>query len=365
MTSSLRPLATWALLSLTLFVYKPVSATDKIQANLQWHYYQLPAKVAFRGSAIKQNNFWLTGQNNHVFTSQDGGKTWQDKSVPSSINTDFRDIEVFNKDTAIVMGAGTGEQSVLYKTQDAGSSWQLLYQNQHPQGFFNSIAFWNDSTGLLMADPIDGYFVIKKTIDGGKTWRRIAQHKLPAIKENEVGFAASGNTLIVGDNGQAWFTTGGLSASLYFSQDYGETWQRTAVPIYHETKTAGGYALALNSLQQVFVIGGDYLQRSASYTNMAKLHQGEVQSIIGSNNGLRTAMSCQNNTCISLGKTGIDISNDHGNSWQIIASDAKQFNSPWGFFTLTSNKQHFLAAGNKGKLAVIKLMPIESSNSAP
>ncbi|QBG35385.1 WD40/YVTN/BNR-like repeat-containing protein [Litorilituus sediminis] len=363
MTPSLSTLVSSALVCLTLFVCQTACATDKTQANLQWHYYQLPAKVAFRGSAIKQNTFWLTGQNNHVFTSQDAGKTWQDKSVASNISTDFRDIQVFDKDTAIVMGAGSGEQSVLYKTQDGGTSWQLLYQNQHPQGFFNSIAFWDDTTGLLMADPIDGYFVIKKTIDGGKTWRRIAQHKLPTIKANEVGFAASGNTIIVGTNGQAWFTTGGLSASLYFSNDFGETWQRQAIPLYQESKTAGGYALALNSRQQVFVIGGDYLQRSAHYTNMVKLHQGEIQSIAGSNNGLRTAMSCQQNTCISLGKTGIDISNDHGNSWQKIASDAKQFNSPWGFFTLTSDNHQFLAAGANGKVAVIELA--RSNKSTP
>lgn len=352
--SALKPLI---VLFAVLLASKSAIATNKAYTNLQWNYYQLPAKVAFRGSAIKQNTLWLSGQNNHVFTSQDDGKTWQDKSIHSKIKTDFRDIEVFDKNTAIVMGAGTGEQSVLYKTHDGGTSWQLLYQSQHPQDFFNSIAFWDNTTGLLMADPIDGYFVIKKTIDGGKTWRRITQDKLPDMKANEVGFAASGNTIIVGENGKAWFTTGGLSASLYFSHDYGETWQRTAVPIYHESKTAGGYALALNAQQRLFVIGGDYLQRSANYTNMAKWHQGEIQPVTSSNNGLRTAMSCQKNTCISLGKTGVDISNDHGNTWKVLTVNSDPFANPLGFFTLASNNQSFLAAGYKGKVAVITLTP--------
>jgi len=121
----------------------------------QWQLKTMVGAPSLRGSAIIESSLWVTGSNNAVFVSQDGGITWQDRSVISSIKTGFRDIELFDKNTAIVMGIGSGEQSVLFKTIDGGHSWQKLYQNKHPQGFFDSIAFWDKNTGLLMGDPID------------------------------------------------------------------------------------------------------------------------------------------------------------------------------------------------------------------
>ena len=299
--------------------------------------------------------------------SQDGGKTWHDKSVNHSTITDFRDIALFNNQTAIVMGAGSGELSTLFKTTDGGNSWHAIYQTPHKQGFFDSIAFWDNRQGLLMGDPIDGYFVIKRTLDGGKTWQRIKQQHIPALKEKEAAFAASGNTLITGKSGKAWFTTGGFSAWVYHSDDYGETWQRTAVPIHQTTQTSGGYALGINNLDEIFVLGGDYLTRDGSYHNTAQLRSNTWQAINTGNHGLRTAMACQQTICISTGKLGSDISYDNGNNWQVLkrpSHSQKPINtieSPTlpttdqGFYTLASDNNTFLAAGAKGSIAVITL----------
>jgi photosystem II stability/assembly factor-like uncharacterized protein len=223
-----------------------------------WQHTVLPNTPSLRGSAIIDDSLWVSGNNNTVFVSQDAGKTWVDKSVDIPLKTGFRDIALFDKKTAIVMGVGSGEQSVLYKTSNGGNSWQLLYQNQDKEGFFDSIAFWDRKNGLLLGDPVDGFYVIKKTTDGGKTWRRINLNKIPKFAEKEAAFAASGNTLIVGEKGKAWLTTGGFSASVYSSEDFGETWQRHVVPLFSATQTAGGYGLAINHQQQIFVVGGDY-----------------------------------------------------------------------------------------------------------
>jgi photosystem II stability/assembly factor-like uncharacterized protein len=321
----------------------------------KWQYKQIPSTASLRGTAIKQNSLWVTGSENSVFVSQDSGNTWQDKSVTTKINTDFRDIELFNSKTAIVMGIGSGNQSQLYKTINGGNSWQLLYQNTDEQGFFDSIAFWDENNGLLLGDPVDGYYVVKKTEDGGKTWRRVTKNNLPKILANESAFAASGNSLIVGKKGQAWLATGGFSASVYASKDYGDTWQRSSVPIYKETQTAGSYSLALNHLQQPFVIGGDYLQRPKTYPNMATLIDGKWQSVNSGNRGLRTAMSCQAKICLATGKTATDISFDAGSSWQAFNehSNTVLTQKTKGFYTLASDNNVFLAARANGEIGIL------------
>ena len=315
-----------------------------------WKLIQLSNDLSLRGSAIKGQSIWVTGTQNTVFVSQDGGHSWYNKSVDTSLSHDFRDIQLFDENTAIVMGAGSGEQSKLYKTTDGGDSWQPWYENKDPQGFFNSIAFWDKNNGLLMGDPVDGFYVIQKTTDGGKTWRRIAKHKLPRLHVNEAAFAASGNTLIVGKEGQAWLTTGGHTASVYQSNDWGESWQRHSVPIYSKTRYAGGYGLSINANGQPFVVGGDFENRQGPYQNMATLIDGKWQKVETKQKGLKTAMACEHNTCIALGKTNSDISYDNGKTWR--AFDVK---SPKGFYTLSSDNNTFIAAGADGKVGLLSL----------
>ena len=319
------------------------------------------------------NSLWVSGTNNTVFVSQDGGKTWQDKSpqlpLAITLNTDYRDIALFNNNTAIIMGVGSAEKSVLFKTIDGGDTWQLLYQNTDKQGFFDSIAFWNEQQGLLLGDPVEGYYVIKKTLDGGKTWQRVAKTSLPKKLKNEGAFAASGNTLIVGKNfiigkeKQAWITTGGLSASIYISKDAGKSWQRQAIPLYKNTTTAGGYALALNNSdangQQIFALGGDYKQREKSYPNITIYADKHWLKSKSGQHGLRTAMSCLQNICIATGKTSSDISLDDGITWQILPNvnkpNSNKPNNEQGFYTLAADNSLFLAAGEKGKVAILKI----------
>jgi photosystem II stability/assembly factor-like uncharacterized protein len=343
----------WSFLLLASF-----SCAAFAQQEMSWQRVDISKKVSLRGAAVNQNSLWVSGSDNSVFVSQDNGRNWLDRSVPLEIGTtkatDFRDIAVFNKNTAIVMGAGEGEQSVLYKTIDAGRTWQLLNMNQDIKGFYDSIAFWNEKNGLLLGDPINGFYVLKKTIDGGKTWRRIAKVKLPEMLVKESAFAASGNTIITGQQGQAWLTTGGFSASVYYSDDFGESWQRQAVPIFQKAQTAGGYGLTLNNEQQVFVLGGDYLQRSGDYPNIARYIDNKWQPVTSKQRGLRTAMTCAETTCIATGKTSSDISYDSGETWQAFDDlTAKAGNQ--GFYTLASGKHVVLAAGVGGKVAIYRV----------
>ncbi|SDZ87140.1 WD40/YVTN/BNR-like repeat-containing protein [Microbulbifer marinus] len=330
-----------------LLMIIPLSADAVILP--EWQTAQLSAKASLRGSAVGPNSLWVSGSDNAVFRSTDGGKSWQDVSVTQQPVTDFRDIELFDDQTAIVMGVGSGVQSRLYLTEDGGENWQLLYENPDKEGFFDSIAFWDRNRGLLLGDPVDGYYVVMETKDGGHTWSRIGRDRIPPLLENEAAFAASGNTLITGPNGEAWFTTGGFQASVYASEDYGHNWQRSSVPLHQKTQTAGGYALALNQRGDVFVMGGDFQDRPGKYNNLAMRDTDGWHVADNDQRGLRTAMACIESTCVASGKTASDISFDHGVSWQPLGGE--------GFYTLAAGSDLILGAGADGRVGVIRVSP--------
>ncbi|WP_193164656.1 WD40/YVTN/BNR-like repeat-containing protein [Microbulbifer hainanensis] len=312
-----------------------------------WQAAQLAKPASLRGSAVGPKSLWVSGTDNTVFKSTDGGKSWEDVSVHQQPVTDFRDIALFDDKTAIVMGVGTGTQSRLYLTEDGGSNWELLYENPDAAGFFDSIAFWDRNHGLMLGDPVDGYYVVMMTEDGGRSWSRIGKDKLPAVLPKEAAFAASGNTLITGAEGRAWFTTGGFAASVYSSDDYGRTWQRSAVPLHRDTQTSGGYALALNRGGEIFVMGGDFQDRPSRYNNLSMLQGDRWRAADNGQRGLRTAMACVERVCVASGKTASDISFNDGHSWQPLPGE--------GFYTLAAGKDRILGAGANGRVGVMIL----------
>lgn len=330
-------------------------STSSLAEQAKWQHYQLPIESELRGSAATDKTLWAVGDKSAVFLSTDNGASWQDISPKNKIKLsdgktldyNFRDVEVLNDETAIVMSVGSGVESTLQITHDQGKTWQLLRTNKEAKGFYDSIDFWDEQNGVLIGDPINGHFVIELTKDQGSTWQRIPVDKLPAITEKEAAFAASGNTLIVGKMGEIWLATGGLSASVYHSSDFGQSWTKSAVAIESMTETSGSYALGVNSQHQVFVLGGNYLQRDGHYNNLATFKENKWQTVDNGGHGLRTAMACVKNTCVTTGKLTSDISTDHGNTWQRFAQQ--------GFYTLVSNSKIILAAGSEGKIATLAI----------
>jgi len=147
-----------------------------------------------------------------------------------------------------------------------------------------------------------------------------------------------------------WVT--GSSNSVFVSQDSGEIWQRDSVPLYQDTQTSGGYSVALNHLEQAFVIGGDYLQRHRAYANMARLNDEHWEPINTGSIGLRTAMSCHGKIWLTTGKTSTDISFDAGNTWQVLINKQAE-GLTQGFYSLASDDYLFIATGAEGKVGVL------------
>ena len=80
---------------------------------------------------------WVSGTGGTVLKTNDGGDTWENVSVPNAKDVDFRDIEVFGKNTALVMGISSPAR--FYKTKNGGKTWSLVYINEHKDIFFDGM----------------------------------------------------------------------------------------------------------------------------------------------------------------------------------------------------------------------------------
>ena len=126
---------------------------------------------------------WASGTHGSYLRSLDNGQTWSASSVPGAEALDFRDVEAFDADTALLLSAGPGEQSRIYKTKDGGKSWALQFTNHDPKGFFDCMAFWDREHGIALGDPIDKKFQLLATNDGGSSWNSIPHISIPAAIE--------------------------------------------------------------------------------------------------------------------------------------------------------------------------------------
>ena len=174
-------------------------------------------------------------------------------TIAGAAELDFRDIEAFDGDTAVVFSAGL--PAVAYKTTDGGSTWTRTYYNTTPGVFFDAMAFWDERHGIAFSDPIHGRFLIITTADGGSTWTELDPERRPAAFEGEAGFAASGSCLSVVGDRHAWIATGGTHARVLRSTDRGLSWEVAATPLISGKPSTGIFSIAFrDALHGVAVI---------------------------------------------------------------------------------------------------------------
>src|ERR1700760_1257270 len=157
---------------------------------------------------------WASGTDGTILRTEDAGFVWQlCAKPPNADHLDFRAIQAFTNNTAIIMSSGKGDLSRLYKTTDGCQTWTLLFTNPDKDGFFDAMKFKNPQTGWLLGDPVSRRFVLMGTLDGGLHWTRAETNTLAAPDQAGV-FAASNSSMLVPT--VPLFVTGGPGgASIY------------------------------------------------------------------------------------------------------------------------------------------------------
>ncbi len=287
------------------------------------------ATAELRGlSVLSDKVAWASGAKGTVLRTVDG-EHWTLLVVPGAEAFDFRDVEAFDANTAIVMGAGPGAASRMYRTRDGGATWQLLVVNKEPEGFWDAMAFWDKNHGIVFGDPVRGAFQVLLTADGGESWHPVDDPSGLAAQPQEGAFAASGTCLSVAGNGDAWFVTGGAAQSRVFrSTDRGYSWRSAALPIPAAAASKGAFSVGFAGRGPGLVAGGDYKEPSLGTLNGAVSSDGGASwrpaPILPS--GFMSAVvpvPGANGTFVAVGLAGSGYTRDGGKSWTIIEKETK------------------------------------------
>lgn len=212
--------------------------------------------AGFRGlSAVSESVAWASGSGGTVVRTVDGGQTWENVSVPKTDTIQFRDIEAFDENTAIVLSAGL--PAVIYKTTDGGQSWDQKYFSMAEGTFYDAMDFWDDQTGIAFGDAMDGRLLILRTFDGGESWEELPFENRPQAIDGQGGFAASGTCLRTQGDKNVYIGLGGLESSAFYSRDQGLTWQKAVAPLDYGP-SAGIFSIQFKDELNGLMVGGDY-----------------------------------------------------------------------------------------------------------
>jgi hypothetical protein len=273
-------------------------------------------KTSLRGlSVVSDKVVWASGSAGTVTLSIDSGNTWKWMTVNGFEKTDFRDIEAFDENTAVIMGIDS--PAVILKTIDAGDTWNLVYRNDTKGMFLDAMDFVNEKEGVVIGDPIDGFFFIAETKDTGNTWQdKTGTYKMKAEK-GEAAFASSGTNIRKTKNGTSIFVSGGLSSNLFFG------FNKIPLAITQGKETTGANSIASKNNKMFIIVGGDFNTKDSTTKNcFITKNAGKTFTtpLIGPS-GYRSCIEYINKrTWITCGINGTDITENDGKHFKQIST---------------------------------------------
>lgn len=292
-------------------------------------------RTNLRGIAGFKNTLWVSGSNGYIGRSADAGKSWEWKQVPGFEAKEFRDIEVLDEQTALIMAIAS--PAYILKTTDAGHTWKTVYENRDTAMFLDAMVFANRKTGYMIGDPVHNRIFIAQTTNAGDSWAAMAG---PAALPGEAFFAASGSNLII--SGKKPVMVSGGTQSRFF---YGNN--TTRLPLMQGTQSTGANSIAAFG-QVLMIAGGDFQapDRRDSVLLISKDGGKSFRQPQNGPRGYRSAIAPFNkSTWITCGLNGVDITTDGGLNWKAISD--RPFNS---IYIDPSTKTAYLA-GPEGTIA--------------
>lgn len=301
------------------------------------------ANTSLRGMSIVSDQVaWVSGSNGHIGKTVDGGKTWDWIKPVGYEKLDFRDIEAFDVDKAIAVNAGS--PAYILMTIDGGKTWKESYKNLDTAIFLDGMDFWNDQRGIIFGDPINHKMQLLRTIDGGISWNDISDNLQAKMGIGEAAFAASGSTIQAKGNGKVWIATGGKVSNIYYSSNFGSTWQIFECPILQGESSTGPFSMAFFDEDKGVVVGGNYLKDKENENNVLLTDNGgKTWTKPGKPvDGYRSGVTyISEKTLIAAGTSGIDVSSDGGKYWYNISGinlNVVQKSKKGGLILLAGNK---------------------------
>ena len=306
-------------------------------------------KASFRGISMPSNEVvWVSGSEGTVGKSEDGGLTWKWVNPVGYEKRDFRDIEAFDAQTAIVMAVDN--PAVILRTTNGGQTWkQVFYREQ--EGMFLDAMDFSGKKGMAIGDPVDGRFYMIYTRNKGKKWKEVNLSNRPVPDSGDAIFAASGSNIVLNDSktGQLGaFISGGRQNKLWL---LGGTVRRPKtervikIPLMQGKETTGLNGLAIMH-NIFFMAGGDFADPLRPDSNFFALtDRGARPRILPSIEGYKSGITVgQNFRLIACGTSGI--------AFGVSRVDEKE-NRHFGFRDFSRLPFHTVVAAPNAPFAIL------------
>jgi photosystem II stability/assembly factor-like uncharacterized protein len=284
---------------------------------------------------------WASGSGGTVLRTIDGGEHWTQCATPDAAKDgaklDFRGVQAWDANTAIVMSSGPDELSRLYKTTDGCKTWKLLFQNSDKNGFWDSFIYLSENYGTILGDPTDGQFTLFYTNNSGETWHRIHNRGLNADAQQNGAFASSNSNLLkpFGTDG---FITGGKAGSFLYKTNSGvvcltcnskdkisfdkQKYEKYSISLKSGTESSGAFSIDISNYpdRNFVAVGGDYTKPNESSGTAAWSNDGGKTWTASTKppHGYRSTVQWSDSLKLWLtaGTNGSDFSTDDGKTWK-------------------------------------------------
>ena len=340
-------------LMLIVFIFSYKSNGMKFQKDFQCENSKVSYDTIFtdnisiRAILLDKNKVWYAADKNRFgYYDLSKNQRVERKISFDSLQLEFRSIAQTDKAIFIL---SIGNPALLYKINKKDLSATLVYKEVHEKVFYDAIQFWNNKEGIAIGDPTLDCFSILITRDGGNSWKKIPCQNLPKIDEGEAFFAAS-NTNICIKGSKTYIVSGGNKSRVFVSKNKGISWNVYDTPISQGHAMTGIFSADFFNENIGIVVGGNYEEQSDNSANKAiTFNGGKTWKLIGVNEGFGYSSCVQfkpeskGKELISVGTTGIYISNNQGNSWEKFLDDKNLYTVRF------QNKNTAIAAG-KNKL---------------
>ncbi|MFI5128830.1 MAG: oxidoreductase [Chitinophagales bacterium] len=296
---------------------------------------------------VNDNVIWVSGSNGTVGKSLNSGKKWNWMTVKGFENKEFRDIEAFDANTAIIMAVDS--PAYILKTIDGGGTWKIVYENKTKGMFLDAIDFCDVANAVVVGDPIGGKTFLAYTSDNGNTWTEFPDEKRPRVDSGEAFFAASGTNIRFFRDGSYYIVSGGSKSRLITKTGAAK------LPMIQGQETTGCNSIDIydngnprKAGKKMVIVGGDF-KAPASVTKNCffTLNGGKTWKTPNTPpHGYRSCVEYLSpKDVISCGINGVDYSNDGGRNWKWISRE--------GFHVcrIARNGSAFFLAGDNGTVA--------------
>lgn len=330
--------------------------TGTLQA--QWEI-QTPAPTTadLRGiDNVGKGVVWASGTNGTVLRSEDDGFLWQQCTVPPGANhLDFRGIQGFDANTAIVMSSGKGDLSRLYKTTDGCQTWKLVATNPDEDGFWDVLQSDPDRLGVgemvfVLGDSVGQELRIWEWKEGWEERElELSYEANGKAYPSEASFAASNSVFQVVTTKQmdkTWkyhlrwasgtadhaFMNIVRSEQTATCEPCRQERSKVEVPISQGTSSAGTFSFAFQDELVGVAVGGNFEEPAATTKTAALTADGGNSWSLAQTppHGYRSAVAYDSasKAWITVGPNGTDVSIDDGRNWHALRPDPAFHEAP-------------------------------------